>query len=159
MTGDEAPQRLDLLPGKTECLTCWLRSCNYRLHDAVRGSRCQVKMRVSLVSAAVSSRTRGQAPSHPLHHFGRRKELNQLLAGEDHFLDWKCRRGAAVCLMCAIMLAMENVWPKSQMVFGATGTWLSHRSLPASTASLLSIKKKKKRRHHRHSVIYSYQEK
>lgn len=69
-------------------------------------------MKDSLISAALFRKTRGQTTTYPLHHFGTRKELKQLLAGEERFLDWKCRCGEAVCLICVIMLGSRKCLAK-----------------------------------------------
>lgn len=143
MTGAE----LSKLPGpfhkneKKERIV--LLACRLKLDDAVWVSRCHGKLRGSLISAALTVKTRRHARPSPPQHFGERKERSPSLAGVD------CRIstgsvGAAVPSVWSVRLrqATGTVWPKSQMVFRAVGALLSQRlkKLSAPTLSLLWLK-------------------
>ena len=114
-----------------------------KLDDGVWGSRCHGKLRASLISAALSVKTRRHARSSPPQHFGGRKERSPLLAGDD------CRItagsvSAAVLSMWSVWSrqATGTVWPKSQMALGAVGAQQSRRlkKLSAPLPSSLWLK-------------------
>lgn len=93
-------------------------SMSRKWDDAVWRSRCHGKLRASLISAALSVKTRRHVRSSPPQHFGGRKKWAPLLARDDSPISTGSV-GAAVWSVWSVRLrqATGTLWPKSQMAF------------------------------------------
>lgn len=104
-----------------------LLACRLKLDDAVWGSRCHVKRRAYLISAALSVQTR--------RHCSRSSPLFVTLEGGRNGaccwlqMTFGTRLEVSVQRCWSVWLHQANgaFWPESQMVFGAFGALQSQR--------------------------------